>query len=94
MSGRLLSKPELLGLLERTRNARKLGLSQRELEQVFTDFWAGCPDPVEARWLIAECPDPLTDEEVVDRALSMVDRPMSEVPTSIVPHDHPARSAA
>lgn len=34
-------------------------------------FCAGCPDPALAQWLLFECLDPLTDEELVERALKV-----------------------
>lgn len=91
--GRILSREKLLTMLEAIGQPKKHGLTQQTLDQTLIDFCAGCPDPVKARWLIVECLDPITDDELVDRALDMPLRQMSEVPTSIVPVDHPARSA-
>jgi hypothetical protein len=34
----------------------------------------------------------MTDEELIERALAMPRRKMSDVPTSIIPADHPARA--
>lgn len=86
-------RKELLGLLQQMSQPRKHGLSQEQLEQTLIDFCAGCPDPSNARWLVVECLDPLTDDELVDRALSMPSRAFSEIPIAIVPASHPARTA-
>jgi hypothetical protein len=91
MSARKLDKFELLSLLGLLMNPKKNGLTQQELDQVLIDFCAGCPDPIKARWLIVECLDPLTDEEIVDHALSTPFREMSDVPLAITPRSHPAR---
>ena len=82
----------LLFILKKLMQPR--GLTQKEVDDALIDFIAECPDPVKARWLIVECLDPMTDEELVDRALSMPVRPMSDVPTSIIPTNHPARAPA
>ena len=34
--------------------------------QIVGEFCAGCPDPAKARWLVVECLDPMTDEQLVD----------------------------
>lgn len=90
---RILSRETLLGMLEIMSQPKKHGLTQQRLDQTLIDFCAGCPDPIKARWLIVECLDPMTDDELVTRALDMPVRQMSEVPTSIVPADHSARAA-
>jgi hypothetical protein len=36
----------------------------------------------------------MSDEELVDRALVTPTRPISDVPISIIPVDHPARATA
>lgn len=74
-------------------NPKASGLTQNEVDRVLIDFCAGCPDPIEARWLVVECLEPLTDEELVDRALGAPYRSMSEVPTKIIPATHPARAS-
>lgn len=71
---------------------KKHGLTQEALDQALINFCAGCPDPVQARWLVVECLDPMTDDELVDRALSMSPRPITDIPTSVIPADHPART--
>jgi hypothetical protein len=83
---------QLLFLLKKFMQPR--GLPQKEVDDALIDFIAECPDPVKARWLIVECLDPMTDEELVDRVLSMPVRPMSDVSTSIIPANHPARAPA
>ena len=50
---------------------------------------AGLPGPSN----VVECLDPLTDEQLIDRALGMSTRQIADVPTSIIPADHPARTA-
>jgi len=93
MSGRLLSKARLLEIMDLISNPKRHALTQRELEQVLVNFCAGCPDPLQAYSLIAENPDPMTDEEIVNRALGMAYVHISFVPKSIVPASHPARVA-
>ena len=85
------SREELLQILQVMGQPKKHGLTQNGVEQALINFCVGCPDPVQARWLIVECLEPMTDGELVDRALSMPLRSISDVPTSIVPADHPAR---
>lgn len=88
-----LRRAELLGLLQVISQPGAQGMTQESLDQALINFCAKCPDPVRARWLIVECLDPISDNELVDRALAMLPRPMSAVPLSIVPADHPARTA-
>lgn len=91
MSGRLLAEEQLLKLLDKISNPKRYGLTQKALDQSLIDFCAGCPDPVKARWLVVENPEPMSDEEIVDRALRMPHVQVAEVPTSVVPAGHPAR---
>jgi hypothetical protein len=90
---RILSKIELLGKLKAISRPKAHGLTQETLEKTLVDFCAGCPDPAKARWLVVECLEPMTDEELVDRALNTPALAVSDVPTSIIPADHPARVA-
>ena len=83
---------DLLRLLQLMSRPKENGLSQEALDQILIDFCAACPDPVGARWLVVECLDPLSESELVDWALNMPFRPISDVPKSIVPDDHPARA--
>jgi hypothetical protein len=71
---------------------KKHGLNEAALGQALINFCAVCPDPIRARWLVVECLDPMTDEELVRRALDMPVLSMADVPTSIVPAEHPART--
>lgn len=87
-----LTKDQLLLLLEKIMQPKIHGLSEKEVDDVLLAFCAGCPDPVKARWLIVECLDPMTDEELVNRALAMPPRPMTEVPFSELPDGHPLRA--
>lgn len=91
MNKQKLGKAELLKRLAVINEPRKHGLTQAKLDEALIEFWAGCPDPVRAHWLMAECLDPMTDEELVDIALAMPARPMTDVPKSIIPAHHPAR---
>ena len=86
-----VDKNELLGLLDKLIRPKLYKLTEKEGDQVLIDFCASCPDPVMARWLVVECVDPMTNEQLVDRALAMPSRPMADVPISVVPVDHPLR---
>jgi hypothetical protein len=86
-----LSKVQLLELLDKIMQPKVYGLSEKEGDDVLLAFCAGCPDPVKARWLIVECLDPMTDEELVDRALAMPLRHMVDVPLSELPDGHALR---
>lgn len=66
-----LSKNELILLLDKLMQPKKYALSEQEGDEVLRAFCSGCPDPAKARWLIVECIDPMTDEEIVERALAM-----------------------
>jgi hypothetical protein len=79
------NKGDLLGKLKVMSKPKAHGLSQKALEQTLIDFFAGCPDRVRARWLVVECLEPMSDEELVDRALNTPSRPISEVPMSVIP---------
>jgi hypothetical protein len=89
-----LNKDQLLQLLHKIMNPKAYGLSENTYNDVLLNFCAGCPDPVRARWLIVECLDPLSDEELVDRALAMPLRVMKDVPPSEFPSGHPLRTIA
>jgi len=65
------TKSQLLELVNKLMHPKEYGLSESEGDEVLRAFCAGCPDPVKARWLIVECLDPMTDDELVDRALVM-----------------------
>ena len=90
---RIASKETLLSMLSVMSQPKKHGLDEDTLGLALIDFCACCPDPIRARWLVVECLDPMTDEELVRRALDMPVVSMSDVPTSIVPAGHPARAA-
>lgn len=89
---RIASKEDLLAMLSAMSQPKKYGFNQAALDLALINFCAGCPDPVGARWLVVECLDPMTDEELVHRAFEMPARLMDDVPTSIVPAEHPART--
>jgi hypothetical protein len=69
-----LDKQALLQLLDSIKPPRLDSLSEEEFESVINTFCASCPDPVKARWLLLDCLEPLSDEELVDRALAMPPR--------------------
>lgn len=88
-----LPKAELLRLLNTLMHSKASGLTDEEsYNVVLLRFCAGCPDPVGARWLVVECLDTMTDEEMVDRALAMPFRAMADVPSSELPTGHPLRN--
>lgn len=90
-----LSRERLLQLLDTLMHPKASGLTtEQRYDEVLNEFCAGCPDPVRARWLIVECVDPLTDQEMVDRALGMPFRSMADVPASEFPSWHPLRDLA
>lgn len=86
-----LSRLDLLGLLDKIMRPEAYDLTEEEGEMVLLDFCAGCPDPIGAGWLVIECLDPMSDEELVDRALTMPPRKMADVPVSELPAGHPFR---
>lgn len=89
-----LNKHKLLQLLDKIMQPKLYGLSEAEGDAVLLDFCAACPDPVQARWLLVECLDPLTDEELVNRALAMPLRKMKDIPSFELPNSHPLRAKA
>jgi len=66
-----LTRDQLLQLLDKIMQPKVYGLSEKDGDEVLIAFCAGCPDPVKARWLIVECLDSMTDDELVDRALTI-----------------------
>lgn len=88
---RIASKEDLLAMLSAMSQPKKRGLTQAALDLALINFCVACPDPIRARWLVVECLDPMTDEELVQRVLEMPVLSMEGVPTSIVPAEHPAR---
>lgn len=89
-----LTRNQLLQLIDRLMHPSRYGSSERESDEALLTFCAECPDPVKARWLIVECLDPMTNEEIVDRALAMPSRKMVDVPLSELPEGHPLRAMA
>jgi len=89
-----LTKDQLIELLDKIMKPKAYKISEKEGSDILLAFCAGCPDPVNARWLIVECLDPMTDGELVDRALAMPLRKMADVPTSELPEGHPLRVMA
>ena len=67
----VLDREKLLQILDSIKPPKQDALSDNEFESIVDAFCAGCPDPVRARWLLLDCLEPLTDEELVDRALTM-----------------------
>lgn len=66
-----MDRKELLRLLASMQPERQDALSDDEFEAIVNAFCAGCPDPVRTRWLLLDCLEPLSDEELVDWALRM-----------------------
>lgn len=64
-----LKRRQLLELLDSIAPPKADLLSDAEFDGVVAAFCAGCPDPAHARWLLFDCLDPLTDEELVERAM-------------------------
>jgi hypothetical protein len=87
----LLQKEELLERLSIISHPKNHRLSQEALEQMVTDFCAGCPDPLQAYRVLFESTEALSDEEVVFRVLAAPVRAMTDVPDVIVPANHPTR---
>jgi hypothetical protein len=87
-----LTKEQLLELLGRLMHPK--GMSEKDGDDVLNAFCAGCPDPVQARWLVVECVDPMTDEELVERAMAMPIRYMADVSIVELPAGHPLRTLA
>ena len=91
---RIGSERELLAKLDVISHPENYNLTQEMANQALIDFCAACPDPAGARWLIVECLDPMSDEEIVARVLKMPVKTMVNVPISVVPVDHSARNAS
>lgn len=64
-----LNNQQLLELLDSIAPSKVDLLSDAEFDGIVAAFCAGCPDPAHAQWLLFECLDPLTDEELVERAM-------------------------
>lgn len=87
-----LDKEQLLQLLDKIMHPKANGLTEETYNNVLIAFCAGCPDPIKARWLVVECLDPMSDEELVERSLAMPIRLMADVPESELPAGHPLRA--
>jgi hypothetical protein len=74
------NKEQLLLLLDDLAPSKSDSLTAAAFEVALAAFCARCPDPVRARGLLLDCLDPLSDEEVVDRALAMPVPKKAEVP--------------
>lgn len=90
----LVPRARLLQLFDQMMRPKANGLTEQTYYDVLLSFFAGCPDPVGARWLVVECLDPMTNEELVKRALAMPTRLMANVPSSELPAWHPLRRLA
>lgn len=62
------TKEQLLALLDKLMRPHVYGLNELQGDEVLRTFCAACPNPAKARWLVVECLDPMTDEELVERA--------------------------
>jgi hypothetical protein len=88
-----LDKRQLLALLDKIMHPTVDGTEDEDVHAL-NEFCAGCPDPVGARWLLVECIEPMTDEEVVARALAMPFRCMADISFSELPKGHALREMA
>jgi hypothetical protein len=57
-------------LLDQLMQPSKYHLTEEQGDEVLRRFCSGCPDPAKARWLVVECLEPMSDEQLVDRAMS------------------------
>ncbi len=89
-----LDQGQLLQLLDKIMHPKANGLTEETYNYVLLAFCAGCPDPIKARWLVVECLDPMSDEELVERALAMPMRLMADVSELELPAGHPLRGMA
>jgi|JI8StandDraft_2_1071088.scaffolds.fasta_scaffold276193_1 hypothetical protein len=90
----MYDRQKLLALLRIIMNPGDYNLSEADGDEVLIRFCVGCPDPIGASWLVVECLDPMSDEELVDRALAMPPRNMAQVPVTELPAGHPLRKSA
>jgi len=88
-----LSRDQLIRLLDILMHPKANGLTEEQYDNVLLTFCAGCPDPLKARWLVVECLDLMTDEELVDRALAMPARAIADVPSNELSAGHFLRKA-
>lgn len=89
----MYDRQQLLAVLRMIMNPADYDLSEADGDDVLLRFCVGCPDPIGASWLVVECLDPMSDEELVDRALAMAPRNMAEVPLTELPAGHPLRKS-
>jgi len=87
-----LPKAQLLRLLDKLMQPQ--AMTEKESDEALLAYCAGCPDPVKARWLIVVCIEPLSNMELVERALSMPLRLMADVTPEELPERHPLRAIA
>ncbi|MFC5549335.1 hypothetical protein [Massilia aerilata] len=66
-----LDRKKLLQLLDSIKPPKQDALSDEAFESIIDAFCTACPHPIQARWLLLDCLDPLSDGELVDRALTM-----------------------
>jgi hypothetical protein len=67
------------------------GFSSEEITQKLFKFCINCPDPAAAMYLVVECLDPMSPEQLVDRALTYPPRDPSTVPKTELSLTHPLR---
>ena len=87
----MLTKEQLLKLLTQLSEPQVPKISEARGSELLREFCMGCPDPVKARRLVVESLDPMTNEELVDRALAMPVRRMADIPFSEIAANHPLR---
>jgi len=67
------------------------GCTSEEIDRQLLDFCINCPDPSAAMDVVIETREPLTAEEMVDKALAMPLREIESVPESELPPYHALR---
>lgn len=87
-------RDELIALVNRAIKPWIYGIDEDGSSDAALRFCAVCPDPLQAWWLISECPDRMNGEEIVDRAFRYPVVKMADIPESKLPSNHPLRLMA
>jgi len=83
-----LDRAGLVALLASFTNS---SLPEQEIDHRLIAFCLNCPDPAAAMDVFLEAPRGMTDENIVDSALSLPSRDVKTVPTIELSADHPLR---
>jgi hypothetical protein len=86
-----LSGAELIELVENITNPRKRGFTSEEINQQLLLFCIHSPDPAGAMDLMVESMEPMTSDELVDRALALPFRDPATLSESELAATHPLR---